>query len=348
MTTATTTEAAQALPTSSVLIPSFRRPASLRACLDALARQTTDPTEVLVVWQADDTPTRDAAVAFAATARFPVRVLHSPERGVVPAENLALGAAVGEVILLIDDDAVAPPGWVARHLAFYADPTVGAVGGPADNFNPDGSPFPRRAVEPVGRLTWYGRERGNLYDHVVAWRSRPPAPVDSLAGYNMSLRRAAFERFDEALRPYWSLFELDACLQVASRGYRVMFDYGNVVGHHPTNTAYVGGRDGDLDIGMFNPSYNQAYILARWSPPALRPVRLLYLMLVGSRQRPGLFLVPASALRYGRPLRELRLLRRTLAATLRGWADGSRVRRRGARPGRLTVPRTVSPGVAGA
>ena len=72
---------------------------------------------------------------------------------------------------------------------------------------------------------------------------RKPEAVDHLVGYNMSLRRAAFDRFEEALRPYWQMFELDACLQVRRRGFRVMFDFGNVVEHHPTNTAYVGGRD---------------------------------------------------------------------------------------------------------
>ena len=47
--------------TSSVLIPSFRRPGALRRCLDALAKQSRRPDEIFVVWQANDTPGRDAA-----------------------------------------------------------------------------------------------------------------------------------------------------------------------------------------------------------------------------------------------------------------------------------------------
>src|SRR5215471_8388425 len=119
--------------TTSVLIPSFRRPAMLARCLRGLQAQTTPPDEVFVIWQADDEPTRTAAEALAGELPS-LRVLHSPEAGVVPAENVALSAATGDVILLIDDDAVPGPEWVARHLAHYADPTVGAVGGPADNF----------------------------------------------------------------------------------------------------------------------------------------------------------------------------------------------------------------------
>src|SRR3954470_22455136 len=144
------------VPRASVLIPSFRRPGALETCLASLAAQQVLPGEVIVVWQADDVPTREAAERCRAALPCPLRVLHGPEAGVVPAENRALEAATGQVILLIDDDAIAPSDWVARHLAHYADPTVGAVGGPADNVHPDGAPFPKRAVEPLGRLTWFG------------------------------------------------------------------------------------------------------------------------------------------------------------------------------------------------
>ena len=90
-----------------VLIPSYRRPGFLEKCLASLAAQTTPPEEVIVVWQADDTPTRDVAERLLGSLPFPLRVVHSPEAGVVPAENVALAVATGEIILLIDDDAIA-------------------------------------------------------------------------------------------------------------------------------------------------------------------------------------------------------------------------------------------------
>lgn len=312
--------------TTSVLIPSYRRPETLRRCLEALAAQDTLPNEVIVVWQGDDTPTRDRAEQIRGSLPFTFHVLHSPEKGVVVSENRALDAATGQIILLIDDDAIAPPHWIRSHLKHYADPAVGAVGGPADNFYADGGGPRRRAREPVGRLTWYGNVVGNMYDQDESWRARPPRQVDHLVGYNLSLRRSAFDRFEQALRPYWNLFELDACLQVAAHGFRVLFDFALVVEHHPTNTAYSGGRDGDLALKVVNPSYNQAYILSRWSRPWLRPWRLLYLLLGGYPQRPGLLLVPLAVWRFGRPGRELRLLGQNLRAMLQGWRDGARHR----------------------
>lgn len=319
-----------AIPTTaSVLIPSFRRPRHLEACLRSLAAQTCRPVEVIVVWQADDATTRDAAEALRDAIPYALRVLHNPEPGVVPAENLALDASVGEVVLLIDDDAVAPTDWVARHLAHYDDPRVGAVGGPATNHNPDGSPFPRRAVEPIGRLSWFGKAHGNMYDHVDAWRDRPPREVDHLVGYNMSLRRAAFDRFEGRLRPYWQAFEMDACLQAKARGYRVVLDFANVVEHHPTNTAYVGSRDGDLGVKVDNAAYNRALILAKHSRPSLRPWRLLYLLGVGSTAIPGPIALPRSIRHHGRPGRELGLVLRAWRHGLAGWRAGTRARREG-------------------
>jgi GT2 family glycosyltransferase len=324
---------------TSVLVPSFKRPPRLASCLRSLAAQTVPPDEVLVVWQGADEPTRDAALALRDAMPCDLRVLHSSEAGVVPSENLALDAAHGDLILLIDDDAVAPPAWVERHLQHYADPSVGAVGGPADNFNPDGSPFPRRAVEPVGRLTWYGKLQGNMYDHAPEWRARPTREVDHLVGYNMSLRRAAFARFERGLKRYWQMFELDACLQVRARGYRVLFDFGNVVEHHPTNTAYAGGRDGDLAVKIYHAAYNQAFVLARHTSGWLRPLRLAYLLLVGSVAVPGLVGSVVGLMRYGRPAREWHILNETRRAILAGWRAGSAARGRpGLAPAGVRLP----------
>jgi glycosyltransferase involved in cell wall biosynthesis len=313
---------------SSVLIPSYRRPTALARCLASLAKQTRRPSEVLVVWQGDDRETQRAADEYGRATSLPLRVVHSVEVGVVPAENAALQVAGGEILLFIDDDAVAPPDWVERHLAHYADATVGAVGGPAVNHHPDGTPLPKRSAEPVGSLAWYGKVWGNTYDHVDEWANRSPRSVHHLVGNNMSLRRAAVGGFETGLKPYWQLFELDACLQVHAAGLRVVFDFGLAVDHHPTNTAYVPGRDGDLTVKMFNAAYNHAFVLAKWTPPGLRLLRLAFLTGVGSVGQPGLLAYPVSVLRYGHPFRELRLLAQTLRHTLAGWTVGAGARAR--------------------
>jgi GT2 family glycosyltransferase len=315
--------------TSSILIVSYRRPEALRRCLLSLAAQRCRPGEVVVVWQSDDTPTRDAAQALRGEVPFPVRVVHSPEAGIVPAENRALDAATGEVVALIDDDVVVPPDWLARHLAYYEDPRVGAVGGPVENILPNGTRLSRRASEPLGRVTWYGRVFGNLHDHVHHWRDRPPRDVDHLGGGNLSLRRDAFDRFEAGLRRYWQLFEMDACLQVKANGYRVLFDFANRVLHYPDmETHATPGRQGDWDVKIFNPAYNRAFVLAKHSPWHLRPWRWAYLMAVGTADAPGPMTFPWALVRYGNPRREARILAEVGRQRLAGWAAGIRARPR--------------------
>jgi GT2 family glycosyltransferase len=323
--------------TSSVLIAS-RRPRALVSCLESLARQTTPPGEVIVAWQGTDTPTRDAARAFAGRTAVSVRVVHSPAVGVVPAENAALRAATGDIILLIDDDALAPPDWVARHLAQYPDPTVGAVGGPFDNYDSEGRAFPKRAAEPVGVITWYGKPFGNINDQVPEWRARPPREVHHLAGGNMSLRRAAFARFEDRLKPYWQFFEMDACLQVRGRGYRVLFDFANVIEHHPTNPAFRAGRDGDLQVKIYNAAFNHAFVLGKHVRGWKRAAGLAAMVGVGGTGGPGFLAFWVALRRYGHPLRECAILARTLRARVAGWRAGSRARATVRRVPQATVP----------
>jgi glycosyltransferase involved in cell wall biosynthesis len=307
---------------TSVLIPSFKRSDKLALCLQSLAVQTLLPSEVIVVWQADDTITRDSVEKLRHTLPYPLKVLHCLEAGVINAENMALDAAIGDIILLCDDDVVTPPEWIFKHLSFYADPTIGAVGGSANNHYPDGSPFPKRQIQPIGQLTWYGKSYGNMYDQVEEWIERSPIDVDHLVGYNFSLRRSAFESFDSGFKPYWQMFELDICSQVKKRGYRVVFDFANVVEHYPSNTAYTGGRDGDLEVKIFNASYNHAFVLAKHSSRYLQIPRLIYMLLVGSINTPGLLASFLAVKHYRHPLRELKILIKSWRYKISGWKSG--------------------------
>jgi cellulose synthase/poly-beta-1,6-N-acetylglucosamine synthase-like glycosyltransferase len=317
-----------------VLIATYRRVEVLERCLRALAVQTVTPAEVIVAWQADDTPTRDLAERMARELPLNILAVHAEEPGVVLAENAALERSTGEIVILIDDDSVAPPDWIARHLAYYADPTVGAVGGSADCYDPRGVKNPPCEAEPIGRVTWYGRMIGHLHNHPHSWRDRPPRDVDHLAGSNMSLRRSAFDRFESGLRRYWQCFEADACLQVKARGYRVVFDPGIVVEHRVpyTDSVYSPGREGDLAVKVGNAAYNQALVLSKHTPGLLRPLRALYLLAVGNSSTPGPLLLPVTIRRHGRPLRELAVVGMTWRAVLEGWRAG-RARRAAARGG---------------
>jgi hypothetical protein len=150
---------------------------------------------------------------------------------------------------------------------------------------------------------------------------------DSLVGYNMSLRREAFGRFESRLKPYWQFFELDACLQTKARGYRVRVDFANTIEHHPTNTAYTSGRKGNLAVKVYHLAYNYSFVLSKHSSWWLRPWRPFYLFGLGTVESPGVLASFVAVKRYNQLLREVEILWTTWRYTLAGWSAGGRARR---------------------
>src|SRR6185295_1665390 len=188
----------------------------------------------------------------------------------------------GEIVLLIDDDAVAPADWTSKHASHYANARVAVVGGPFRNVRAEEQPFPSRSVQPTGRLTSYGRLHGNAFDHPAEWAQRKPERVQHVSGGNVSFRRNSIKPFDSHLRPYWQYWEVDMCLQASRGGGEVLFDFSNIVRHYPSNLAHDGIREGNLAVKFGNPNYNLAFVLSKHSAFGLRLIRLFYLLLIGA------------------------------------------------------------------
>jgi GT2 family glycosyltransferase len=254
-----------------------------------------------------------------------LKVIHSPTVGIVPSENKGIENASGEIVVLIDDDAVPPKDWLAKHLRHYNERKVGAVGGPAFNHHQNGDRFAVRPVRQIGKLAWYGKFIGNLNDSILKNKVGPLVPVDGLAANNMSLRRVAFHQFETSLKNYWQHFELEACQQIKLRGFQVLFDFDNPVLHYPAseNKVYDGTREGDLIQKFYNGAYNHSFILSKYTHGLLRYARLFYLFVIGSVPFPGPVKYPLSVWRYGYPRREFQIMLGTLTANWRGWRDGT-------------------------
>lgn len=163
-------------PKASVVICAYTldRWHQLEGAVDSVIAQDHPVSEVLVVIDHNE--------ILEAKARgrwdLPVRVLPSRGRpGLSGARNTGLLEAVGEIVVFLDDDATARPGWLSRLVAGYADPLVAAVGGAA------------RPMTAGPRPGWWPVE----FDWVVGC-SHPgmpsePREVRNLVGANMSVRR---------------------------------------------------------------------------------------------------------------------------------------------------------------
>jgi glycosyltransferase involved in cell wall biosynthesis len=306
--------------TTSILIASYKRPRQLVRCLVSLRRQERAPDEVIIVCQADDWETKAVVERLQAKFPFVLKVPYCARPSIVEAVNAGLLQATGDIICLIDDDAVAPRQWLAKMLPHYLNPRVGAVGGPVQNFSPAREPFPINRQWPPGKLCWFGKILGNMHDLPPQWAQRNPLTVDHLMGSNMSLRRSAFHEFENSLRTYWQYFELDACLQVRSTNRLILFDFSNRVKHFPG--AEQSGRCSTAE-SVWNCAYNRAFVLSKHTVPALRIWRLLYLVLLGTRQVPGLLMWPLSACLPENLAAQWTIIRGIFFSHLAGWQDGA-------------------------
>jgi glycosyltransferase involved in cell wall biosynthesis len=213
----------------SVVIPTFKRPAELERCLEAISRQEYQKFDVIVVDNSSGDP-ETQRVAKAWKARYVIE----PKRGLCRARNRGALVSSADVIAYLDDDSVPEPGWIAGLAREFNDPMVMGVGGKT---------IPLSLETEAERL--FAKVRGGAYNR--------PAPlvVDKTtpywfeicgfggigAGCNMAVRRAAFEvwpgfhqRTDRGTKVYGG-GEQHAFFSLVSRGFRVSYTPHAVVRH---------------------------------------------------------------------------------------------------------------------
>ncbi|MGN0100307.1 MAG: glycosyltransferase family 2 protein [Dietzia sp.] len=158
----------------------------LVSAVESVLGQTRPPAEILVV--IDHNPELRGRVAH----RFPeLAVLENTgPPGLSGARNTGTAAATGGIVVYLDDDAVADPGWLESLTGHFSRPEVLGVSGYAE---------PRWAA---GRPRWWPDE----FDWVVgcSYRGLPESvgEVRNLMGCTMALRRHVVEAaggFDTAL-----------------------------------------------------------------------------------------------------------------------------------------------------
>jgi GT2 family glycosyltransferase len=174
---------AECAPSVSVIICTYteRRWPRLRDAVASLDAQTLPAHETIVVIDHDPRLLELAGPALTGT-----RVIENTgPRGLSGARNSGVGAANGEIVAFLDDDAVADERWLEELAGVFADPAVVGAGGVA---------LPRweRGVPPA----WLPEE---FYWTVgCSYRGLPrrTAPIRNPIGATMSFRRSVFEQID--------------------------------------------------------------------------------------------------------------------------------------------------------
>lgn len=204
--------------------------------VDCLASVAADAGEIIVV----DNASTDGSVESVKEAFPHAKILtNDTNRGFAVAANQGVHAANGDVVVLLNPDAIAEPGTLAvLGRAVEAHPRAGVVG--ALVLNPDGTVQPTKRAFPKLR---HAAMHGLLG---LLWRNNPgtraytladvsfeePRTVDWVAMTAVAIRPEAFETvggFDESF--FFFVEDVDLCRRLGDAGWEIWFEPRAVVTH---------------------------------------------------------------------------------------------------------------------
>lgn len=165
--------------TTSVVICAYtaKRWDQLIAAVESVQAQQVPVGEIVLVIDHHD------GLLASAQQRWPTLTVvpNDGPQGLSGARNTGIEASSGDVVLFLDDDAVADPDWAGRLTAPYGDPTILGVGGSA---------VPVWQRQPPG---WWPGEFGWVVGCSYHGQPTSLSRVRNLMGCNMSLRRSVLE-----------------------------------------------------------------------------------------------------------------------------------------------------------
>ena len=213
----------------SVIVLAWNGAAYIKNCLEALMAQDYPAVEVLVVDNGSTDGTPDIVAQ-----RFPqVRLICNRRNlGFAAGNNVGLGAASGDLLVLLNVDTHVHAGWLAALAGAFEDPSIGIAG--CKLLYPDGSIQhaggfvygPRGEAEHLGRYALDDGRFGELAD------------VEFVTGAALAIRRTTLDKIgllDEGFSPIY-YEDIDWCYQVRAAGWRVVYLPQAVVTHYESTT----------------------------------------------------------------------------------------------------------------
>lgn len=216
----------------SVIIPVWNGRQHLPSCLDALLAQGYQDLESIAV----DNASTDGSADLIARQYSQVRLIQNRRNlGFAGGCNVGLRAAQGDVAVLLNQDAVAQPGFLEALVRALADPQVGVAGckileADGKTLNHCGGSLDLMAAQTRHRGT--GEPDHGQYGEAV--------DVEYVTGAALAVRRDVLERvglMDERFFPgYYE--DTDFCLRVRNAGFHIRYVPDAVVVHHVSTSTH--------------------------------------------------------------------------------------------------------------
>lgn len=188
----------------SVAIVTYRRAWALPYSLSSIAGQTRKPDEVIIVLKPSGDGSEEVISKF--SSQLPIKLVIQGKGNCAQAYQMAINSTSGDIILFIDDDAVAEERWVEKYVELFKSlPDAGGIGGPIymAYLNNDVLVKTRPHLPPKPTRKMFYREPLPEFSNYVSWLSisgfRGSKDVSKegmfksigLIGANMGFRRKA-------------------------------------------------------------------------------------------------------------------------------------------------------------
>jgi glycosyltransferase involved in cell wall biosynthesis len=188
--------------TLSIVIPVYNEQRHIKACLDAIAKQTVFPDEVIVV----DNNSTDRTLAIAEAYPF-VKIIKEKKQGVLAARTKGFNASKSDIIGRIDADTVLPKNWVKDVKRSLSKSQAVAITGPVNYYD---MPFPNTNY----RFDHF--MRSSIYN----WSPKSPF----LFGSNMAIKSSAWRQIRSSLCTDSYMHEdLDLAIHLDKNGHEILY-----------------------------------------------------------------------------------------------------------------------------
>ena len=235
-----------ALPPVAVVVPIFNAAASVRRCLDALARCTAADVRWILVDDASTDPAIATLLAQHASSANVHIERHAVNRGYTSAVNTGIAAAGTADVVLLNSDTEVGPRWLeSLRLAAYGDPTIGTVTAVSDNAGAFSVPELEQYCPIPPAWTLAEAQRAVLQQAGLRF---PELPTGN--GFCLLIKRELIDRigvFDADAFPMGYGEENDFCQRAVAAGWRNVIA-GNVLVRHERSASFGDARRAALGV----------------------------------------------------------------------------------------------------